>query len=159
MQLTTCCYIEGPEGILMLHRVKKGVDINKGKWIGIGGRMESGESPAECVVREVKEETGLLLEEPRLAAVITFQFLNPAKELADWETEYMFLFTCRKYSGEVDFSCSEGDLAWVPKEALKSLPMWEGDPLFMAPALAGAPFFSMKLVYRGDELLSWSVEP
>ena len=158
MKLTTMCYIIGPSGVLMLHRVSKKVDINKGKWVGIGGKFENGESPAECVKREIQEETGLIPLEVNLRALITFNFLDPDPELADWDTEYMFVFTCESFEGEVDFSCNEGNLAWVPEEALPTLPMWEGDALFMAPVLGGVPFFSMKMVYRGDELVNWDLE-
>ncbi|MBO4888334.1 MAG: 8-oxo-dGTP diphosphatase [Firmicutes bacterium] len=158
MKLTTMCYIVGPDGVLMLHRVSKKVDINKGKWIGIGGKFEDGESPRQCVIREIREETGLIAKDVRLAAFVTFNFLDPDPELSDWDTEYMFVFVCDEFEGEVDYSCNEGNLAWVPEQALPTLPMWEGDALFMAPVLGGVPFFAMKMVYRGDELVSWELE-
>ena len=94
----------------------------------------------------------------RLAALITFNFLDPDPSLADWDTEYMFVFVCDQFEGEVDFTCNEGNLAWVLEEVLPSLPMWEGDALFMAPVLGGAPFFSMKMIYRGDTLISWNLD-
>lgn len=158
MQLTTMCYIRRPGEVLMLHRVRKDVDINKGKWIGVGGRFENGESPEECVVREIKEETGLTALAPRLSAIVTFNFLDPDPTLSDWDTEYMFVYVCDHFEGEVDFSCREGDLAWVSEEALATLPMWEGDALFMPLVLQKAPFFSMKMVYSGDSLVSWKLD-
>ena len=158
MKMTTMCYITGPDGILMLHRVSKELDMNKGKWVGVGGKFENGESPAQCVIREIREETGLNPLDVRLAALITFNFLDPDPSLADWDTEYMFVFVCDQFEGEVDFTCNEGNLAWVLEEVLPSLPMWEGDALFMAPVLGGAPFFSMKMIYRGDTLISWNLD-
>ena len=110
------------------------------------------------MIREIREETGLIAKNVRLAAFVTFNFLDPDPELADWDTEYMFVFVCDEFEGEVDYSCNEGNLAWVPERALPTLPMWEGDALFMAPVLGGAPFFAMKMVYRGDELVSWDLE-
>lgn len=158
MKLTTMCYVRGQQGILMLHRTKKKIDINHDKWIGVGGKFEAGETPAECVIREVREETGLTIEEPRLAALITFQFLNPEPALADWDTEYMFVFTADHYTGQVNYDCPEGDLCWFPETMIPNLNLWEGDALFMQPVLTGTPFFSMKIVYRGDELVSWSLD-
>ncbi|HCA34545.1 MAG TPA: DNA mismatch repair protein MutT [Lachnospiraceae bacterium] len=158
MKMTTVCYIRGQEGILMLHRTKKKIDINKNKWIGVGGKMIPGESPAECIIREVKEETGLTIKEPRLSALITYQFIDPAPETADWESEYMFVFTADKYEGQVNFDCPEGDLCWFPQRMLPELNMWEGDALFLPPVLGDSPFFSMKMTYRGDELVSWSLD-
>ena len=155
---TTLCYLIKDDKYLMLHRTKKEHDINKDKWIGVGGKMENGESPTDCVIREVKEETGLSIHDPSLRAFITFNFLDPDPDLSDWDTEYMFVYVCEKFAGEVDFSCSEGNLAWVPMEALPTLPMWEGDALFMAPVLGGVPFFSMKMVYQGDTLISWDLD-
>lgn len=155
MQLTTMCYVRHGGKVLMLHRVKKEVDINKGKWIGVGGRFEIGESPEECVVREIREETGLTALEPKLSAFVTFNFLDPDPSLSDWDTEYMFVFVCDHFTGELAPSCREGDLAWICQEDLSSLPMWEGDALFMPLVLSGEPFFSLKMVYRGDKLVSW----
>lgn len=144
----TLCYIEDARGrYLLLHRVKKKNDENEGKWIGVGGKFESGESPEDCLLREVREETGLTLTDYRLRAVITF-VLDGAK------TEYMFLYTAAGWTGELASDCREGDLRWVDKRALYSLPIWEGDRLFLRriedPA---SPFFSMKLCYEGDELV------
>lgn len=160
MKMTTCCYIRNKDGeVLMLHRNKKEIDINKGKWVGIGGKMENGESPFECVIREVKEETGLTLLDPHMAAMVTFNFLNPEPELQDWETEYMFVFTCDVYDGVVESEDSpEGQLLWVPVDAVSGLDLWEGDALFMDPIFQGAPFFTMKIVYQGDEVVNWSLD-
>ena len=158
MKLTTMCYVRGPQGVLMLHRTKKEVDINQGKWIGVGGKMESGESPEECVIREVYEETGLTISAPKLAALITFNFLDPDPTLSDWDTEYMFVFVADEFEGKIRPDCPEGDLCWFPEDFLLNLNLWEGDMLFMVPVLNGAPFFSMKLVYRGDTLESWKLE-
>ena len=159
MKMTTVCYIRQDDEVLMLHRTKKEIDINKGKWIGVGGKFEKGESPAECVVREVREETGLTLIDPRLVALVTFNFLNPGPGLDDWETEYMFVFVCDKFEGELKSEdTDEGFLCWIPQDALSGLDLWEGDALFMGPVLQGAPFFSMKIVYQGDEVVSWSLD-
>lgn len=155
MKLTTQCYIRHNGRVLMLHRIKKKVDINQGKWIGIGGKMEGGESPDECIRREVLEETGLTIHDPQLRAIVTFNFESPQPELEDWDVEYMFVYTCDRFSGELTSVCDEGELAWVPEDEIDSLPQWEGDRLFMKPVLSGEPFFSMKLNYRGDELLNY----
>ncbi len=155
MKLTTQCYIRHNGRILMLHRIKKKIDINQGKWIGIGGKIEGGESPDECVRREVLEETGLTIENPQLRAIVTFNFESPQPELEDWDVEYMFVYTCDRFSGDLVDVCDEGELAWVLEEDLDALPQWEGDKLFLKPILEGEPFFSMKLNYRGDELTSF----
>ena len=158
MKLTTMCYVRGEQGVLMLHRTKKEVDINKGKWIGVGGKIENGESPAECVVREVLEETGLTIRDPQLKALITFNFLDPDPSLEDWDAEYMFVFTADDFDGRIRKDCPEGDLCWFPESFLSNLDLWEGDLLFMPLVLNNAPFFAMKMTYRGDTLESWSIE-
>lgn len=155
MKLTTQCYIRCEDKVLMLHRIKKKVDINQGKWIGIGGKIEGGESPDECVRREVMEETGLTLHDPQLRAIVTFNFESPQPELEDWDVEYMFVYTCEQFSGDLVDVCNEGELAWVPENEIDALPQWEGDKLFLKPILDGAPFFSMKLSYRGDSLIDY----
>jgi 8-oxo-dGTP diphosphatase len=139
----------------MLHRIKKKIDINQGKWIGIGGKIEGGESPDECVRREVLEETGLTLQDPKLRAIVTFNFESPQPELEDWDVEYMFVYTCDRFSGKLTEICDEGVLAWVPEAEIDALPQWEGDRLFLKPILEGAPFFSMKLNYQGDSLTDY----
>lgn len=145
MSNTTLCYIEKEDCFLMLLRNKKKVDINKGKWIGVGGKFEDGESPEECLVREVKEETGLTLLDYQYRAVITFVS-------DEWQTEYMHLFTADRFEGNL-IPCEEGELKWVPKEKLMDLNLWEGDKVFLKYLIENAPFFTMKLCYSGDELV------
>ena len=146
MQITTVCYIEREDAYLMLHRVKKKQDPNEGKWIGIGGHLEEGESPEECNLREVREETGLELLDARLRGLVTFVS-------NEWGTEYMFLFTATRYTGSIRTDCPEGVLSWVPKDQIMDLNLWEGDRLFHRKLLEDTGFFSMKLVYEGDRLV------
>ncbi len=142
--MTTLCYIEKENQYLMMHRVKKEKDINKDKWVGIGGHFEEDESPEECLLREVSEETGLMLLNYRLRGIITF--------ISDrWQTEYMFLYTADRFEGEVG-SCDEGNLEWVDKARVYELPIWEGDKIFFRLLEQDAPFFSLKLRYMGEEL-------
>ena len=150
MKNTTLCYIEKDGRYLMLYRGKKENDPNAGKWVGVGGKFEDKESPEDCVRREVKEETGLELISQRLRGIITF--------VSDkWETEYMYLFTADEFCGELTL-CDEGDLMWVEREKVLTLPLWEGDKLFLSlitdPDL---PFFSMKLCYEGEKLVDAKV--
>lgn len=147
-KLTTLCYIEKDEKYLMLHRVLKKNDINKDKWIGVGGHFEKGESPEDCLLREVKEETGLTLTSYEFRGIITFTFSSKGK---DTDTEYMCLYTANEYEGEL-ISCSEGNLEWVNKKDIFSLKLWEGDKIFFSLLQEGRPFFSLKLVYQDDEL-------
>ncbi len=147
-KLTTLCYIEKDEKYLMLHRVLKKNDINKDKWIGVGGHFEKGESPEDCLLREVKEETGLTLTSYRFRGLITFTFSSQGRET---DTEYMCLYTANGYEGEL-ISCSEGNLEWVNKKDIFSLKLWEGDKIFFRLLKEGRPFFSLKLVYQDDEL-------
>lgn len=143
--LTTLCYIEQDQKYLMMHRVKKAHDVNHDKWIGVGGHFEADETPEECLLREVKEETDLTLENYRLRGVITF--------LCDhWQTEYMFLFTADQFSGELT-DCDEGTLEWIRKEDVYKLPIWEGDKIFFRLLEEREEFFSLKLRYIGDELV------
>lgn len=144
-KMTTLCYIEKDGRYLMLHRVKKENDMNHDKWVGIGGHFEDGESPEECLCREVSEETGLRLTEYRLRGIITF--------VSDrWQTEYMFLYTAAGYEGNIG-ECSEGVLEWVDKLAVYSLPIWEGDRIFFRLLEQEEPFFSLKLRYKGETLI------
>lgn len=129
----------------MLHRVKKTVDENKDKWIGIGGKFEEGESPEDCVIREVSEETGLTLNSWRYRGIVTFVS-------DEWGTEYMHLFTSDDFSG-TPCECDEGVLEWIEKERLLSLPIWEGDKIFLRLLDTDEPFFSLKLCYQGDTLI------
>lgn len=145
MQLTTLCYIENDRGeYLMLHRTKKKSDPNEGKWIGVGGKFEENEAPEDCVLREVREETGLTLTAFRFRGIVTF--------ISDrYETEYMHLFTADKYEGTL-CECNEGTLAWVPKKDLSDLNLWEGDRIFLQELIRSDRFFSLKLTYEGDHL-------
>ncbi len=144
MKNTTLCYLTRENQCLMLHRTKKKQDENAGKWIGVGGKMEEGESPDECLLREVAEETGLRLTRWRYRGIVTF--------VSDcWEGEYMHLFTADGFEGELK-ACDEGDLAWIALEKLPELPQWEGDRIFLALLSQDEPFFSLKLTYTGDHL-------
>lgn len=143
--MTTLCYIERDEKYLMLHRIKKENDINKDKWVGIGGHFEDNESPEECLLREVWEETGLRLNKYRLRGIITF--------ISDrWQTEYMFLYTADSFEGEI-CECNEGNLEWIDKSAVFELPIWEGDKIFFQLLNDDIPFFSLKLRYMGENLV------
>lgn len=146
MKMTTLCYIEKEGKYLMLHRVKKHHDINAGKWIGVGGHVENGETPEECLLREVKEETGLRLTSYRLHGLVTF--------LSDvCEPELMCVFTADAFDGEM-IECDEGELTWVEKSDVLALPTWEGDRVFLERLLSGDErFFSIKLRYEGDKLV------
>lgn len=146
MKMTTLCYIEKEGKYLMLHRVKKHHDINAGKWIGVGGHVENGETPEECLLREVKEETGLTLTAYRLRGLVTF--------LSDvCEPELMCVFTADAFDGEL-IECDEGELAWVEKAEVLGLPTWEGDRVFLERLLSGDErFFSIKLRYEADHLV------
>ena len=162
--------------MLLLHRNAKADDINEGKWIGVGGKFLDRESPEECLLREVKEETGYTLTSWRFRGIVTFLQEN-------YETEYMCLYTAddfllpvegRKFldipvvfhEGFADAKatdwpvpeCSEGDLAWIPKEKIPELPMWAGDRIFLKLLDEERPFFSLRLEYSGDDLLSASLD-
>ena len=142
---TTLCYITRGDEVLMLHRVKKKNDVNQDKWIGVGGKFEEGESPDDCLCREVWEETGLKLQSWRYCGIVTFT-------CEGWEGEYMHLFTSDDFTGELKV-CDEGDLQWVSREFLDALPKWEGDTIFLKLMWENAPFFSLKLCYQKDKLL------
>lgn len=142
---TTLCYIEKDDQYLMLLRNKKRVDINKGKWIGVGGHFEEGESPEECLVREVFEETGLTLTSYKFRGLVTFSS-------DQWQTEYMFLYTADGFEGELK-ECNEGELRWIPKSEILNLNLWEGDKEFLKILFEDHDVFSMKLSYQGDELV------
>lgn len=147
MRLTTLCYIEKDGAYLMLHRTKKENDQSHDKWLGVGGKFEDGESPEECMLREVREETGLALTEYAFRGIVTFVS-------DEWETEYMHLFTATGYEGEIG-ECNEGILEWVPKEKVGELNLWEGDKLFLKRLSGSRDFFSLKVVYEGEKLADW----
>ena len=151
MKQTTLCYIEKDDSYLMLHRVKKVNDENKDKWVGIGGKLEEGESPFDCVRREAKEEVGVLLLSLSYRGIITF-----VSDL--YGTEYMHLFHARGYSGELFDSCDEGVPRWVKKCDIESLNIWEGDKIFLKLLDTEDRFFSLKLVYNGDKLVAHTLE-
>ena len=145
MRNTTLCYLERDGQYLMLHRNKKENDLNHDKWIGVGGGFEKDESPEECLLREVREETGFLLDSWRFRGVVTF--------ISDeWETEYMYLFTADRWHGTM-IDCDEGVLEWVDKARVPSLPLWEGDKLFFRLLAQDATPFLMTLRYAGDKLV------
>ena len=144
MRNTTLVHLERDGKYLMLHRVKKEADENHDKWVGIGGKFEEGESPDDCALREVYEETGLTLRSWAYRGIVTFVS-------DEWGTEYMHLFHSADFTGTVK-DCDEGVLEWVDKKALLSLPIWEGDRIFLRLLDSDRPFFSLKLCYTGDRL-------
>ena len=151
MKNTTLCYIEKDGAYLMMHRTKKENDEYRDKWIGIGGKLEAGESPYDAARREILEETGVTPVNLRYRGIITF-----VSDL--YGTEYMHLFTADGYVGEINFDCDEGRLEWVKKELVPSLPIWEGDKIFLSLLATSDEFFSLKLVYEGERLVSHTLE-
>ena len=144
MRNTSLVHLEKDGCYLMLHRVRKDNDENRDKWVGIGGKFEPGESPEDCAVREVREETGLTMRSWSYRGIVTFVS-------DEWGTEYMHLFHSTDFSGELR-DCDEGELEWVDKERLLTLPIWEGDRIFLRLLDSDVPFFSLKLCYTGDRL-------
>ncbi len=145
MRQTTLCYLEKDDCYLMLHRIYKKQDINKDKWIGVGGKFEYGEAPEECLLREVKEETGLTLLQYQLRGILTF--------VSDMqEPEYIFLYTSNQFEGTLK-ECEEGVLTWVPKEKIEELNLWEGDKEMFRLLEEREQLFSLKLEYKGDSLI------
>ena len=143
---TTLCYIEKDGKYLMLHRIKKENDLNKDKWIGIGGKFEAKESPEQANRREALEETGLNLTSCKYRGIVTFVS-------DEWPTEYMHLFTCNDFNGTLK-ECDEGVLEWVPKQDVLNLPLWEGDKIFLnLIEKEDTPFFSLRLEYNGNTLI------
>ena len=149
-QLATICYIDNGKELLMLHRNKKPNDVHEGKWIGVGGKLERGETPQECAAREILEETGLKAK-PVLKGVITFPEFKPD---LDW---YTYVFKVTEFEGDL-IDCNEGTLEWVPYDEVLSKPTWEGDHTFVEWLLEDKPFFSAKFVYDGDKLLDTQVD-
>lgn len=165
-ELTTLCYIEQDDRYLMLHRIKKQNDLNKDKWLGVGGHFEYGESPDECLLREVSEETGLLLTSYTARGIVTFIYhkgndkecedngeSSSYSQGGDLIVEYMHLYTAEGFSGELK-ECDEGKLEWVDKDKVYKLPIWEGDKIFFRLLEEKRPFFSLKLVYAKDGRLT-----
>ena len=148
MENTTLCYITRGNEVLMLHRIKKKNDINQDKWIGIGGHFEGMESPEECLLREAWEETGLTLTSWQCRGVVTFITEQPDRVVG----EFMYLFTADGFEGQLK-SCDEGELKWVSRDFLDSLPKWEGDKIFLDLLWQDAPFFLLTLRYQGDTLV------
>lgn len=144
-ELTTICYLEQNGKYLMLHRTKKKHDINKDKWIGIGGHFEYSESPEECIRREMLEECGITPSDLKLRGIITFVSDEPV-------CVYMFLFTATKFEGKLNQNCDEGELDWIDKKELLKLPLWTGDKIFLKLLDCRKAFFSLKLNYKGQEL-------
>ncbi|WP_305151252.1 8-oxo-dGTP diphosphatase [uncultured Dubosiella sp.] len=147
---TTLGYIEHDGKYLMIHRIKKKNDINKDKWIGIGGKMEPGETVLDCMKRECKEETGLEWHDPTLRAIITFNFQKD--ETDNLFSELMFLYTGKEFSGEL-IECDEGELVWIEKDKIKDLPLWTGDLIFLDLMRQDIPLFYLRLDYIGDRLV------
>ncbi len=145
---TTLCYVENDGAYLMMHRIKKENDINKDKWVGIGGKFEKGETPTECAIREIKEEAGIIPINLRYRGIVEF--------LSDrFESENMHLFTADGYKGEINRECDEGKLVWVKKENIKNLNIWEGDKIFFELLESEEKFFHITLKYKGDKLLEY----
>lgn len=141
---TTLCYLEQDGCYLMLHRVKKKNDVNHDKWIGVGGKFEPGETALACALREVREETGLTMQDPCYRGIVDFT-------CPPWPAERMHLYTCTRFTGQMT-ECSEGTLEWVPKADVQNLPIWPGDKLFFRLLAQDAPFFHLELFYQGDAL-------
>ena len=151
MKNTTLCYLEKDNCYLMLYRNKKKNDENRDKWIGIGGKLQEGESPFDCAKREIKEESGLTVNSLFYRGIVTF--------VSDiYGTEYMHLFTSRDFTGEINDACDEGELVWVEKKKIPTLNIWEGDKIFLDLLKTEKDFFSLKLVYQGDKLIKHSIE-
>ena len=151
VKLATICYIDNGKEFLLLHRNKKHNDVHAGKWIGVGGKLEKGETPQECAVREILEETGLRVNKPILKGIITFPDFTPDN---DW---YTYVFKATEFEGEL-IDCDEGTLEWVPYEEILSKSTWEGDYTFLSWILEDKPFFSAKFSYKGEKLVEIHVD-
>lgn len=151
MKNTTLCYVEKDGKYLMIHRVKKVNDMNKDKWIGIGGKFEERETPFDCIRREMLEETGLTPNKLSYRGLVTFVS-------NEFGTEYMHLFHTDDFNGQLVTDCTEGNLEWVDKDKITELPLWEGDKIFLDLLRQDVPFFSLKLIYEGSTLVSHTLE-
>ena len=151
MKNTTLCYVEKDGKYLMIHRVKKVNDMNKDKWIGIGGKFEERETPFDCIRREMLEETGLTPNKLSYRGLVTFVS-------NEFGTEYMHLFHTDDFTGQLVTDCTEGNLEWVDKDKITELPLWEGDKIFLDLLRQDVPFFSLKLIYEGSTLVSHTLE-
>ncbi len=145
--LTTVCYMEKDQQYLMLYRNKKKIDINKGKWIGVGGKLEKNESPLACIKREVREETGYIIEACKERGLVVFNYNNNA-------SEYMYIYTSDKFSGQELAQCKEGELKWIDKNKVFDLNLWEGDRIFLKLIQEDSPYFFLTLNYCDDKLIS-----
>ena len=149
MKQTVLCYLERDGKYLMIHKTKK--DENHDKWLGVGGKIEAGESPYDAARREIYEESGLTVNALNYRGIITFVS-------DEWGTEYMHLFSSSEFSGEPVYKCDEGTLCWVKKEDVSALPIWEGDKIFLSLLDTEKRFFSLKLVYKGEKLISHTLD-
>ncbi|MCT4595194.1 MAG: 8-oxo-dGTP diphosphatase [Anaeromicrobium sp.] len=150
MKLATLCYIQGDNKTLLLHRIKKKNDVHKGLWIGLGGKLEDGESPEDCVKREVKEESGLIIKKPKLRGIMTFPKF---KDNEDW---HVFLYTANEFYGEI-IESDEGVLKWVENNKVLDMPTWEGDLIFLKWLLEDRGMFSAKFIYENKKLMAHEV--
>ena len=141
---TVQIYLEKDNKYLMLYRNKKKNDMNQGKWLGVGGHVEEGETPLEAVIRETKEETGLDLKSAEYRAIISF--------VNDDYVEIIYQYTSSDFTGEV-IDCDEGELKWIDKSEVLSLPMWEGDKYFLDPLIKNEPFFEITIKYKNNKLI------
>lgn len=148
---TTLCYIEKDGAYLMMHRVKKQNDMNKDKYVGIGGKLEENETPLDCAVREIKEETGLTASNLLYRGIVTFVS-------NEYGTEKMHLFTTSDFNGTLNKNCNEGELVWIKKEDVYNLPIWEGDKIFFELLEKESKFFNLTLVYEGEKLVSHTLK-
>jgi 8-oxo-dGTP diphosphatase len=149
MILATLCYVRDRGNTLMIHRNKKANDVHQGKWNGLGGKLDPGETPEECIIREVWEESGLRISDPQLKGILTFPgFANDE----DW---YAFVFVAREFQGEL-IDSAEGELEWIPDEKVPALELWEGDYIFL-PWLDQERFFSGKFTYKDGRLVDHDV--
>lgn len=151
MLQSTLCYLEKDGKYLMMHRTKKKNDMNIDKWIGVGGKFEYGETPFECAKREIFEETGLTVNSLSYRGIVTFVS-------NEFGAEYMHLFTSDDFCGALNSECCEGELVWIEKPEILKLPIWEGDKIFFKLLSESAPFFSLKLVYEGENLIEHKIE-